>query len=150
MISQTPQPTIIHQVYSTAIEVPTSPDEVFIHLTRDVGKWWPEDVEGDAAKLCDEFVFRSGEGHFSKNKVVELVPGQSVVWLVTDSIRKTDNFEWTGTRMSYEITPNGNNTLIRYTYDGPVRQDERDRLAQVCDLVIKEMLYDFITKGKTK
>lgn len=141
---------IIHRVYSTAIEVSKSPKDVFNHLTHDVGKWWPEDVEGETAKLNDEFIFRSGGSHFSRNKVIELVPDQRVVWLVTEGIRKTDNFEWTGTRMIYELTPKGENTLIEYTYDGPVRKDECDRLVQICDLVIKEMLYDFISKGKAK
>jgi hypothetical protein len=82
--------------------------------------------------------------------VIELVADQRVVWLVTESIRKTDNFEWTGTKMTYEIIPKGENTLVKYTYDGSVREDEHDRLVQICDLVIKEMLYDFISKGKTK
>jgi hypothetical protein len=144
------QPRIVHQVYSTTIEVPLSPKDVFSHLIHDVRKWWPEDVEGETAKLGDEFIFRSGDSHFSRNKVIELVADQRVVWLVTESIRKTDNFEWTGTKMIYEITPSGDNSLIQYTYDGPVREDEYDRLVQICDLVIKEMLYDFIVKGKTK
>jgi hypothetical protein len=149
MANQKALPRIVHQVYRTSIEVQKSPKDVFNHLINDVGKWWPEDVEGGTAKLNDEFIFRSGDSHFSRNKVIELVPHQRVVWLVTESIRKTDKFEWTGTKMIYEITPKGENTLVQYTYDGPVREDEYDRLVQICDLVIKELLYDFISKGKT-
>jgi uncharacterized protein YndB with AHSA1/START domain len=140
MANQTTPPPTVNRVYSTAIEVPKSPNEVFSRLTHDVGKWWPEDVEGETAKLNDEFIFRSGDAHFSRNKVIELVPDQRVVWLVTEGIRKTDNFEWTGTKMIYEITPKGENTLVQFTYDGPVREDEYDRLVQICDLVLKEML----------
>jgi uncharacterized protein YndB with AHSA1/START domain len=140
MANQTTHAPIVHRVYTTAIEVPKSPKDVFSRLIHDVGKWWPEDVEGETAKLNDEFIFRSGDAHFSRNKVIELVPDQRVVWLVTDGIRKADNFEWTGTKMIYEITPKGENTLVQFTYDGPVREDEYDRLVQICDLVVKKML----------
>lgn len=150
MTNQSTQPLIVHQVYRVAIEVSTSPKDVFNHLLHDVGKWWPEDVEGETDKLNNEFVFRSGESHFSRNKVIELVPDRRVVWFVTESIRKTDNFEWTGTKMIFDITPKGENTLVQYTYDGPVREDELTRLAQICDLVIKEMLYNFIAERNTK
>jgi uncharacterized protein YndB with AHSA1/START domain len=150
MTNQTTQAHIVHQVYTTAFEVRKSPKEVFNYLLYDVAKWWPEEVEGVTAKLNDEFVFRSGDSHFSKNKVIELVPDQRVVWLVTESFRKTDNFEWTGTKMIFEIISNGENSRVQYTYDGPVRADEQDRLVQICDLVVKEKLFSFIAAGSRK
>ena len=113
-------------------------------------KFWPEEFEGASAKLNDEFVFRSGDTHYSKNKVVELAPNKKVVWLVTASLRKTDNFEWTGTKMIFELIPKAGNTLLKFTYDGVVFENEYDRLVQVCDMVIKEMLYNLITNGKVK
>ena len=91
--------------YTVAIELEKPPDNVFNHLINDVSKFWPEEFEGESAKLNDEFIFRSGDSHYSKNKVLELVPGKKLVWLVTESIRKTDNFEWTGTKMIFELTP---------------------------------------------
>jgi hypothetical protein len=75
------------------------------------------------------------------------VPDQKVVWLVTESLRKTDNYEWTGAKMTFELTPNGDTTILTYTYDGPVFENEFARLIQICDLVIKEKLYHFITGG---
>jgi hypothetical protein len=136
--------------YIVAIEVAKSANDVFNHVTNNVSKWWPEEFEGESIKLNDEFVFRSGDTHYSKNKVVELVPNKKVVWLVTESIRKTDNFDWTGTKFIFEITPKGDRTLLKFTYDGFILENEYDRLVQVCDLVIKEMLYNFITYGKAK
>ena len=131
--------------YAVTIEIAKPPNNVFFHLINDVAKFWPEELEGECSKLNDEFVFRSGESHYSKNKVVELIQDKKVVWLVTDSMRKTDNFEWTGTKMIFELTPEGNNTLLTFTYDGVVFENESDRLAQVCDFVIKENLYNLIT-----
>ena len=136
--------------YSVAIEVGKSPNIVFNHVIYDVSKFWPEEFEGKSSKLNDEFVFRSGDTHYSKNKVIELVPNKKIVWLVTGSMRKTDNFEWTGTKMIFELTPRGDNTLVKFTYDGIVFENEYDRLVQVCDMVIKERLYNLITNGKVK
>src|SRR5450432_740185 len=136
--------------YAVAIEIAKSPNDVFNHIIKDVSKFWPEEFEGESAKLNDEFVFRSGGTHYSKNKVVEFVPTKKIVWLVTESIRKTDNFEWTGTKMIFELTPKSGHTVLRFTYDGVVFENEYDRLVQLCDMVIKEMLYNLITTGKVK
>jgi len=136
--------------YTVAIEVEKSPNNVFNHVVNAVSKFWPEKFEGESTKLNDEFVFRSGDTHYSKNKVVEFVPNKKVVWLVTESIRKTDNYEWTGTKMIFELTPKGDSTLLKFTYDGFILENEYDRLVQVCDMVIKEKLYNLITNGKVK
>lgn len=133
-------------MYTVTIGVSKSPGEVFGHLIHDIPKFWPEEFEGKSDKLNDEFIFRSGEGdtHYSKNLVTELVPDKKVVWLVTESIRKTDNFDWTGTKMIFELTAKGDNTLLTFTYDGFVRANEYERLVQICDMVIKENLYNFL------
>ncbi|HZY36600.1 MAG TPA: hypothetical protein VFE53_08125 [Mucilaginibacter sp.] len=136
--------------YTVAIEVAKSSNGVFNHIINDVSKWWPEEFEGESTKLNDEFVFRSGDSHYSKNKLVEFEPNKRVVWLVTESIRKTDNFDWTGTKMIFELTPKGDDTLLKFTYDGFILENEYDRLVEICDIVIKDMLYAFITDGKTK
>lgn len=136
--------------YTVSIEVTKPANEVFGHLLHNIAKFWPEEFEGESSKLNDEFVFKTGDSHYSKNKVIELLPNKKVVWLVTESIRKTDNFDWTGTKMIFELTPKGNNTILVYTYDGFVLENELKRLAQVCDMVIKENLFNFITNGKAK
>jgi hypothetical protein len=134
---------------TVAIQVAKSPDEVFNHVIE-LSKWWPEDFEGESIKADSEFVLTIGDEHYSKNKVVEFIPNKKVVWLTTESIRKSDNYDWTGTKMIIELTPEGNNTLIKYTYDGVVLENEIERLKQICDMVIKESLYKFLTTGKVK
>jgi len=141
-------PNTTQAKYTTSIEVAKSPEVVFNHLLHDVAKFWPEDFEGESSKLNAEFIFRSGEGsHYSKNKVIELIPNKKVTWLVTESIRKTDNFDWTGTKMIFELTPKGDHTLIEFTYDGIILEGEYDRLVRICDVVIGEMLYGFINNA---
>jgi len=135
--------------YTVEIEIAKSPDDVF-NPVIDVSKWWPEQFEGESLKLNSEFIFSSGETHYSKNKIVEFVPNKKVVWLVTESIRTTDNFDWTGTKFIFELTPKGLNTLLKFTYDGVVFENEYDRLIQICDMTIKEMFYNFIINGQAK
>ncbi len=136
--------------YTVEIEVTKAPDVVFNHVIHDVAKFWPEEFEGESSKLNDEFIFRTGDNHYSKNKVIELVPNKRIIWLVTESIRKTDNFEWTGTKIIFELTPKGDGTQLKFTYDGVVLENEYDRLVQLCDMVIKENLFNLITNGKAK
>ncbi|MBS1576075.1 MAG: hypothetical protein JST09_12305 [Bacteroidetes bacterium] len=134
--------------YTVTVTVAKSPAVVFQHIINDVSRFWPEEFEGSSSNLFDEFTFRSGDSHYSKNKVIEWIAEKKVVWLVTESLRKPDNFDWTGTKMIFELTPDGNNTLLAFTYDGIIRNDEYERLQQVCDLVIKERLYRFIMEGR--
>ena len=135
--------------YTIEIEIAKYPNDVFDHLIE-LSKWWPEEFEGEAIKLNSEFVFRTGDAHYSKNKVIEFVPNKKVVWLTTESIRKTDNFDWTGTKFIFELTPKGDSTLLKFTYDGVVLESESDKLVQICDMTVKEMFYNFIVKGKVK
>ena len=78
------------------------------------------------------------------------MPNKKVAWLTTESIRKTDNYDWTGTKFIFELIPKGDHTLIRFTYDGVVLAHESDRLVEICDITIKELFYNFITYGKAK
>ena len=135
------------KIYSVEMEIAKSPHDVFNHLI-DLRKWWPEEFVGDNIRLNSEFVFRTGESHISKNKVIEFVPDKKLVWFTTESIRKSDNFDWTGTKFIFELTPQDNNTLLKFTYDGVVPENEYDKLVQICDLTVKEMFYNFVTDGK--
>ena len=70
--------------YTATIEVAKSPEDIFNHI-RDVSKWWSKDFEGRSTKLGDEFIISHGDLHYSKQKLVEVIPNKKVVWLVTDS-----------------------------------------------------------------
>jgi len=137
---------------SVTIEVPKSPDDVFGHLTNDVSKFWPEEFEGKSAKINDEFTFTTGDSHYSKNKVVELIPNKKVVWLVTDSTLhwlKEDQHEWTNTKMIFEITTRGDKTVLHFTHEGLVPEKECHAMCkQGWNTVIKDYLFNFISYGK--
>ena len=110
--------------FSTTFLVDQSPSEVFKAIT-DVRGWWhglyDEEIIGNTKKLNDEFTFRAGGGaHYSKQKLIEVVPDKKVVWLVTDGelsfVEEKD--EWKGTKIIFEISAKGNKTQIKFTHEG--------------------------------
>jgi hypothetical protein len=129
--------------YAVTVELAKSPEQVFDHLI-DLSKWWPEEFEGETIRLNSEFILKTGDSHYSKNKVVEFVPSKKLAWLTIKGIRKTDNFEWTGTKMIFELTPKDNHTQLKFTYDGVVLEAEFDRLVKICDMTLKELFYNFV------
>lgn len=129
--------------YTVSIDLPTSQNDVFNCIT-DLSKWWPEDFIGEKIELDAEFILKTGEGHISKNRVIEYVPGKKLVWLTTGSERQSDGFDWSGTKFIFELTPRDDQTGLRFTYDGVVLRNEAGKLAQICDMCIKERLYGFV------
>lgn len=110
--------------YSQTLLVDQSPEEVFKKVL-DVRGWWSglygEEIEGDTDKLNEEFTFRAGKGaHYSKQKLIELIPDQNMTWLVTDSrltfLEKQD--EWTGSRIVFDISRQGDKTEVQFSHIG--------------------------------
>ncbi|HEX4850017.1 MAG TPA: hypothetical protein VFV08_04380, partial [Puia sp.] len=56
----------IQKAYSVTIDVAKSPKDLFYCITHEVPAFWPEEMEGESSKLNDEFVFRTGDSHYSK------------------------------------------------------------------------------------
>jgi hypothetical protein len=113
------------QGFHTSFLVSATSHEAFKAI-NDVTGWWTENVEGSSQKLKDEFTVHFGDVHYSRQKLVEVIPDKKVVWLVTDSKLswlKVKN-EWTNTRISFEISANGKQTKVDFTHIGLVPEIE--------------------------
>ncbi|MEO5583539.1 MAG: SRPBCC domain-containing protein [Saprospiraceae bacterium] len=112
--------------FKFSFQADQSAKEVFDTILN-VRVWWSglyaEEIEGTANKLNDEFIFKAGGGvHYSKQKLIELVPEHKVVWLVTDSnlsfLEKPN--EWTNTKICFEINKADEKTNVLFTHRGLV------------------------------
>lgn len=108
-----------HKNFTTVIVVDKSPEQVF-DAVNNVTAWWTENLTGKSQKMNDEFDVHFGDVHYSRQKLIEVIPGKKVVWLITDSRLNfiKDKSEWTNTKISFDITPQGDKTALRFTQWG--------------------------------
>ena len=141
--------------FTTTLIVDQTPEEVF-NVVRNVRGWWSgyysEEFEGNTEKLNDEFSFRAGGGaHYSRQKLIEVIPNKKIVWLVTDSkldfLEKKD--EWTGTKVVFDISAKANKTQLVFTHDGLMPEIEcYNSCAPAWSQYLQNKLLPLITKGK--
>ena len=115
--------------------------------------WWSGEIKGNAGKLNDEFTYQYQDFHFSRQKVVEMIPDQKVVWLVTESVINyvEDKNEWTGTRISFEITDEGSQTRLRFSHLGLMPGIECfDSCSNAWSKLIHQSLSGLITTGESQ
>lgn len=113
------------QNYQGSIAANFTPGEAFEGISR-VNEWWAKNIEGNTKNLNDVFTVHFSNGTFVTFKVTESVPGEKIVWQVTDCFLPwlKDKTEWTGTSVVYEIVPSGNETRVTMTHVGLVPEIE--------------------------
>ena len=138
--------------FTTTIAVEQTPKQVF-NAINNPQAWWSGEIKGSTDKLNDEFTYRFKELHLSKQRIVEMIPDQKVVWLVTESKINyaEDKREWTDTKISFEISEQDNKTQLRFTHLGLVPEIECfDSCSNSWSQLILQGLSSLITTGKGK
>lgn len=138
------------QDYTISLTVNGSAHDVFNSINN-VTAWWTGDLEGSSQKLGDEFTVRFDDVHVSTQKLIEVIPDQKVVWLVTKSKLNfiEDQQEWDNTTISFEIIGQDNKTQIHFTHTGLVPEIEcYNDCAKGWDYFIKGSLFKLLTEGK--
>jgi uncharacterized protein YndB with AHSA1/START domain len=99
----------------------TQPPADAFAAINDVRSWWSGDIEGETDVLGAVWTYRVPDVHTSTQRITELVPDRSVVWLVTDGWLAfvEDTNEWVGTTIRFDLTPTASGgTEVRFTHVG--------------------------------
>ena len=111
--------------FTAAFTVKETPEEVFVAVNN-VRAWWSGNVEGETDALDAGFTYRYQDVHYTKQKITEFVPDKKVAWHIEEAFLNftTEPDEWVGTDVTFEITPQGDGTELRFTHRGLVPEFE--------------------------
>ena len=138
--------------FTTTYFVNQTPEEVFKAINN-VSKWWQGEIKGSTTQLNDEFEYRMPGIHFSKQKLVELIPNEKVVWLVIESNLNSfkNKEEWNGTKIIFEISEINGKTQMRFTHLGLVPKFQcYGDCSGAWEMLVQQSLFSLITTGKGK
>ena len=138
------------QGYTTSFVVNQTPEEAFSAINN-VRGWWSGEIEGPTSKLGDEFTYRYKDVHYSKQRIVEVVPGKRIVWLILEAWLSfiEDKNEWNGTKVVFEVSKKGDETEVRFTHEGLVPQHKCfDKCSNAWGFYVNESLRNLIATGK--
>jgi hypothetical protein len=102
-----------------------TPEEAFAAVT-DVRGWCPGRLGGRTDALGAEFTYRYQDLHRSTQRITELDPGRRVAWHVVEGYLAfvQDTTEWTGSDITFDLTPADDGTRVRFTHVGLASGDE--------------------------
>jgi hypothetical protein len=144
--------TMNNKDYTTQIVVNKDPQTAFEAIQNFRG-WWSEEIQGTTDVLNESFFYHYKDVHLCKLKLIEKISNQKLVYLVLDNQFNfvKDKTEWVGTKLIFELIPQGSNTKIVFTHQGLVPEYE---CYQVCQdawtSYIQGSLKSFIETGTGK
>ena len=105
--------------FTTTILVDQSVQEVFDAINH-VSAWWSGEIEGTTDTPGAEFTYTVPGVHFSRQRIVALVPGKKIVWDVVDARLEfvKNKSEWQGSSIIFDIAEKGDQTEVRFTHAG--------------------------------
>ena len=103
-------PDILHRVGIKS----SSPTAVYSALATIEGlsAWWTSDTTGES-KIDGAIAFRFGPAGGFDMKILELVPGKRVSWLVVDG-----PVEWIGTKIYFDLKQEDDYAIVLFKHEG--------------------------------
>jgi Activator of Hsp90 ATPase homolog 1-like protein len=141
-----------NQSYTTSLTVDQPPEDVFTAINN-VRGWWSEEIDGPTDNPGAEFQFHYKDVHRSTQKITEWVPGEKVVWHVLEARLNfvSNQTEWKGTDIVFEIARKGGKTEVRFTHAGLVPAFEcYGGCSGAWGFYINDSLHALITTGTGK
>lgn len=138
------------QDYTATIVAKATAKEAF-HAINNVRGWWSAEIEGSTDKLNDEFTYHYQDVHYCQMKLIKVIPDKKIVWLVKYNYFNftKDKSEWTGTKISFDISKKDNKTQIRFAHLGLVPAFECFELcSNSWSKYVQQSLLSLITTGK--
>lgn len=114
--------TTITTDFEWEIQSMKTTEEVF-KILLDVRKWWSgfysEEINGKDERVDDVFTFKAGN-HYSKQRLVQLIPQKRIVWEVVESNLGfvDNNYEWLNTQLIFIITKLEDSTKVLFVHKG--------------------------------
>jgi hypothetical protein len=125
-------------------------DEVF-NAVNNVRGWWSENIDGPTDILYGEFTYRYKDVHKCTMKLIDVIPGEKVVWQVLDNYFNftEDKTEWIGTKIGFEISEKAGKTHLLFTHWGLNAEYECYNICyDAWTRYIKSSLFNLVTTGK--
>ena len=111
--------------YTRVINVSATPAAAYRAVTREFDRWWTQ-ATGIFGTAGDEASFRFDPVYWTMRAEV-LIPGRNVVLACIDANHVHEGVlppaareEWLGTKLSWQIEPDGEHTRIAFTHEGLV------------------------------
>lgn len=104
--------------YHIEIETGASPERATAAI-NEVAIWWGADLDGASEKIGDQFTIHFG-ATFVDFQVTDIVPGETVVWRVTDCGLPwlNDRKEWLNHKLIFEINKTTDGCRVSFTQIG--------------------------------
>ncbi len=118
---------------------------------NNVRGWWQGEIDGNTDTIDEAFIYRMPSVHYSKQRIVELIPNKKIKWLVIDSeltFTQTKT-EWVGTTIVFDIEEINGKTQVRFTHVGLIPSLEcYGGCSNGWEKLIQQSLFSLITTGK--
>lgn len=112
------------QSYTKEFSVSVNAEAVYKAITREIDKWWTTDTN-EAVDVNDVLTVRFGEPYFMSLEIEKCIPNTMLVWKVVGANMfidggATNNDEWVGTRIQWDITETESGSEVSLLHEGLV------------------------------